>query len=328
MSPVRGGEFSLFLSLLFFLSIPFPDARFAAAHHHLALTRFPSLYSLSGNVLGYRLLRPCVSCSISRPTYTTYASAVANNGSSAPPSTSYFSTHGSEPRETLSAGGVTGGGVVDGLLFHFKLAAVTPVRRRIGITPAEELPRGGEWSTWLDSNGATLPSPAMTTTTVEAGAARGREGRRESAQQQRVDDGGGWRNRSALPARLREKPARAGDKMSWKHIPTAQVSSGLSRSASGFLSFSSVHKTPSPSPTRLICGGGDADFDYVRFSTWNDSAISWRGWLASRAIGFLRRARLGGSTTPSSSTRGSAALVPLSPNRAQILPLIKSCFLP
>lgn len=159
---------------------------------------------LSGNVLGYRLLRPCVSCSISRPTYTTYASVVTNNDPA---------SRGGEPRGALSAGGVTGGGVVDGLLFHFKLAAVTPVRRRIGIPPAEELPPPR--STWSDTTVATLPSP---TTTSEAGAARGGD----AAQQQQ--GGGSGRSRSALPARLREKPARVGDKMTWKHIPTAQVS--------------------------------------------------------------------------------------------------------
>ncbi|KAG0660763.1 hypothetical protein C6P46_004447 [Rhodotorula mucilaginosa] len=174
-----------------------------------------------GNVLGYRLLRPCVSCSISRPTYTTYASVVTNNDPA---------SRGGEPRGALSAGGVTGGGVVDGLLFHFKLAAVTPVRRRIGIPPAEELPPPR--STWSDTTVATLPSP---TTTSEAGAARGGD----AAQQQQ--GGGSGRSRSALPARLREKPARVGDKMTWKHIPTAQrdFMSGLVGEPSDWISPSS-----------------------------------------------------------------------------------------
>lgn len=58
----------------------------------------------------------------------------------------------------------------------------------------------------------------------------------------------------------------------------------------------------------------------------NDSAISCLAWLANRAIGSLRRARLGGSTTPSSSTRGSAARAPLSPNRTFLPP--KACSYP
>ncbi|KWU45228.1 hypothetical protein RHOSPDRAFT_33173 [Rhodotorula sp. JG-1b] len=189
-----------------------------------------------GNVLGYRLLRPCVSCSISRPTYTTYASVVTNND---PASSSSTSTRGGETRGTLSAGGVTGGGVVDGLLFHFKLAAVTPVRRRIGIPPAEELLlspsrySAATRSNWSDPSGGTRSSP---TTTSEAGAARGAE-----AAQQQQGRGGGGRNRTALPARLREKPARVGDKMSWRHIPTAQRDfvSGLVGEPSDWISPSS-----------------------------------------------------------------------------------------
>ncbi|GAA5845238.1 hypothetical protein JCM11251_003853 [Rhodosporidiobolus azoricus] len=96
-----------------------------------------------GNHLGYRLLRPCVTCSIARPSYTSYANVVSHSTSSA--ASSSVSSLADPPRSpggttlTMTAGGVTGGGVVDGLLFHFRLNAVTALERLVGVQPEEEL---------------------------------------------------------------------------------------------------------------------------------------------------------------------------------------------
>lgn len=146
----------------------------------------------SGNVLGYRLLRPCVGCSISRPTYTTYASAVTNDPRS---------PNGSL-RPVLSAGGVTGGGVVDGLLFHFRRAAVTPVPRLVGMAPAEEL---------CADTVALRSLLAETEHDVDEDEIP-RQGRRGPS----------------AASRLREKSPQVGDKMMWKHIPSPQVRAGRS----------------------------------------------------------------------------------------------------
>ncbi|GAA5839934.1 hypothetical protein JCM9279_005214 [Rhodotorula babjevae] len=150
-----------------------------------------------GNHLGYRLLRPCVTCSISRPTYTSYASAVT---SAYPP----------QPL-VLSAGGVTGGGVVDGLLFHYRLDSITSLARLVGRTPADELDveersrsRSGEGG---ESDG------------------EGEGGSRDRAPDEASGDGGGWaagRPDGPVPRRLRERPPRTGERMRWKAIPSAQ----------------------------------------------------------------------------------------------------------
>ena len=101
-----------------------------------------------------------------------------------------------------SSGGVTGGGVVDGLLFHFRSDRVTSIRRRVGMTPSNEI-------------------------TEE----------RESIEKQEPAEGPtmGAELRKRLEAnpdigtRLRERLPEIGEEMIWKHIPTPQVS------------FSSVH---------------------------------------------------------------------------------------
>ncbi|GAA5908400.1 hypothetical protein JCM5296_005921 [Sporobolomyces johnsonii] len=129
-----------------------------------------------GNHLGYRLLRPDVICSISRPSYTSYASAVTSVPVPSSGSASLL----------LSAGGVTGGGIVDGLLFHFRREGVTALRRRVGERPEEEVGRER--------------------------ARRRREGKGK-AKEEEVEDKG---------ARLREKMPKRGEEMLWKHIPTPQ----------------------------------------------------------------------------------------------------------
>ncbi|BGP27991.1 hypothetical protein JCM10295v2_006978 [Rhodotorula toruloides] len=136
-----------------------------------------------GNLLGYRLLRPCVTCSIARPAYTSYASVVSTDPNAA--------RLGGSLR--LSAGGVTGGGVVDGLLFHFRLDGVSPLVRLIGEVPAEELEM---------------------------------EKKRRLARGPQADEEGGAAEamRVGAPAirRLRERSPRDGEKMLWKHIPSPQ----------------------------------------------------------------------------------------------------------
>ncbi|GAA5928433.1 hypothetical protein JCM1841_005672 [Sporobolomyces salmonicolor] len=129
-----------------------------------------------GNHLGYRLLRPDVICSISRPSYTSYASAVASVPASSAGSASLL----------LSAGGVTGGGIVDGLLFHFRREGVTALRRRVGERPEEEI--------GLER------------------ARRRREGKGKGKEEEVEDKG----------ARLKEKMPRRGEEMLWKHIPSPQ----------------------------------------------------------------------------------------------------------
>ncbi|GAA5942471.1 hypothetical protein JCM3775_006997 [Rhodotorula graminis] len=147
-----------------------------------------------GNHLGYRLLRPCVPCSLSRPTYTSYASAVTSRY---PP----------QPL-VLSAGGVTGGGVVDGLMFHYRLEAVTPLARLVGRTPADEL--GVE--------------ERVRSRSGEGGESGG--GEEVNGDSQERASGGGWAaGRPEAPEprrRLRERPPRAGERMRWKAIPSAQ----------------------------------------------------------------------------------------------------------
>lgn len=138
----------------------------------------------SGNLLGYRLLRPCVTCSIARPAYTSYASVVSTDPNSARLGGSL----------QLSAGGVTGGGVVDGLLFHFRLDGVTPLVRLVGEVPSEEL-------------------------AVE------RKRRMARGPQIDEEEGAGETMRAGAPAirRLRERSPKEGEKMLWKHIPSPQV---------------------------------------------------------------------------------------------------------
>ncbi|GAA5871421.1 hypothetical protein JCM3774_005593 [Rhodotorula dairenensis] len=178
-----------------------------------------------GNVLGYRLLKPCVGCSISRPTYTTYASAVTNDSANGRGSV------GSEPRPILSAGGVTGGGVVDGLLFHFRLGAVTPLPRRIGVRPADELPLCSERDV------ETVTPPAVVEEEPASGSVAQRDG-------MAIPGGGGRRGRrtvSLTADRLKEKQPKPGEHMTWKHIPTAQRDfvSGLVGEPSDWISPSS-----------------------------------------------------------------------------------------
>ncbi|GAA6011162.1 hypothetical protein JCM10207_005519 [Rhodosporidiobolus poonsookiae] len=127
-----------------------------------------------GNHLGYRLLRPCVTCSISRPAYTSYANVV----SSAPASAA-------SNQLTLSSGGVTGGGVVDGLLFHFRLDAVRRVRRLVGRLPEEE---------WDDEAGARLA-----------------DGVRGPVKDEVNEQG-----------RLVERKKEPGEGMTWKEVPSPQ----------------------------------------------------------------------------------------------------------
>ncbi|GAA6053785.1 hypothetical protein NBRC10513_005546 [Rhodotorula toruloides] len=136
-----------------------------------------------GNLLGYRLLRPCVTCSIARPAYTSYASVVSTDPNSARLGGSL----------QLSAGGVTGGGVVDGLLFHFRLDGVTPLVRLVGEVPAEELD--------VEKKRRVARGPL----------ADEEEGAEETM-------------RVGAPAirRLRERSPREGEKMLWKHIPAPQ----------------------------------------------------------------------------------------------------------
>ncbi|BGO96044.1 hypothetical protein NBRC10512v2_007760 [Rhodotorula toruloides] len=136
-----------------------------------------------GNLLGYRLLRPCVTCSIARPAYASYASVVSTDPNSARLGGSL----------QLSAGGVTGGGVVDGLLFHFRLDGVTPLVRLVGDLPSEELD-------------------------VE------RKRRMARDPQADEEEGAGETMRVGAPAirRLRERSPREGEKMLWKHIPSPQ----------------------------------------------------------------------------------------------------------
>lgn len=138
----------------------------------------------SGNLLGYRLLRPCVTCSIARPAYTSYASVVSTDPNSARSGGSL----------QLTAGGVTGGGVVDGLLFHFRLDGVTPLVRLVGELPAEELD--------VEQKRRAAKGPLV----------EEREGSEEAM-------------RVGAPAirRLRERTPKEGEKMLWKHIPSPQV---------------------------------------------------------------------------------------------------------
>ncbi|GAA6056234.1 hypothetical protein JCM3770_002100 [Rhodotorula araucariae] len=138
-----------------------------------------------GNHLGYRLLRPCVTCSISRPSYTSYASVVN-------------STH-IQPL-VLSAGGVTGGGVVDGLLFHYRLGGVTALPRLVGRTPRDQLEA------------------------EERARARSGEGGEDGVDEDEGDDARERAGRANAPAfrRLVEKRPREGERMRWKAIPSAQ----------------------------------------------------------------------------------------------------------
>ncbi|GAA5982752.1 hypothetical protein JCM10908_006771 [Rhodotorula pacifica] len=165
-----------------------------------------------GNILGYRLLKPCVRCSIPRPTYTTYASAVTNDPASPTTATTTNNSGGSgNPRPTLTAGGVTGGGVVDGLLFHFRLGAVTPVMRRVGIPPKEELPPVGER---LVDEAREAEADG-----VAAGAGDGEEAGRAD---NRVTERHRRRALASLTTRIREPIPKIGERMLWKHIPSAQ----------------------------------------------------------------------------------------------------------
>lgn len=148
----------------------------------------------SGNHLGYRLLRPCVTCSISRPTYTSYASAVSSAAPDRAP----------QPL-VLSAGGVTGGGVVDGLLFHYRLGSVTPLPRLVGRTPADELDAEERARARSGEGGESDEDEADERAASAAAAAAG----------------SGRRNAPAI-RRLRETPPRKGARMRWKAIPTAQ----------------------------------------------------------------------------------------------------------
>ncbi|GAA5884115.1 hypothetical protein JCM6882_002145 [Rhodosporidiobolus microsporus] len=150
-----------------------------------------------GNHLGYRLLRPCVTCSIARPSYTTYANVVSSSAD--PPR----SPGGGTPL-TLSAGGVTGGGVVDGLLFHFRLDAVTPLERLVGVRPAEEVE--GERRA-----------------RVVRGKRRAREEEREEREREREQEELQSPGRRAQAVRrLVEKVPGEGEPMLWRHVPSAQ----------------------------------------------------------------------------------------------------------
>ncbi|GAA5853957.1 hypothetical protein JCM8547_008169 [Rhodosporidiobolus lusitaniae] len=199
-----------------------------------------------GNHLGYRLLRPCVSCSISRPAYTSYANAVQPSSSSAspsnipfllsgpsssvessssasaqqattrsfipsrsrlaPPSSSSSSASNPNPNPnnaslTLSAGGVTGGGVVDGLLFHFDLERVSAVRRLVGVKPEEEVGdarrEAGRWEREEEE--------------------RREKGKREEERNRQGGEGVGRRER------LVEKELKRGEGMVWKWVPSPQA---------------------------------------------------------------------------------------------------------
>ncbi|GAA6044352.1 hypothetical protein JCM8097_002783 [Rhodosporidiobolus ruineniae] len=206
-----------------------------------------------GARVGYRLLRPCVTCSICRPAYTSYANAVSSNPSAsssfihpfsasssnpdphAPPrlfASSLYAGGGLEEQEatrnrdrgydppasnqpggasssssspqalTLSAGGVTGGGIVDGLLFYFAREAVTPVPRRVGIAPAEEL------------SAAQAAEEGWKALDEEREAEE-----REKEEREREAERMGGKKRG----RIGEKRPERGEGMRWKHIPSPQA---------------------------------------------------------------------------------------------------------
>ncbi|GAA5997515.1 Grh1p [Rhodotorula paludigena] len=151
-----------------------------------------------GNLLGYRLLRPCVWCSITRPSYTTYASAVSSSTSS----------HAGPQPLVLSAGGVTGGGIVDGLVFTYRLDAVTSLARLVGRAPALEL---------ADE----LARRAAAGFALAGGEGEEEEGVEEREEREREE---GRRTGVAprVARRLREKEPVEGERMLWKSVPSAQ----------------------------------------------------------------------------------------------------------
>ncbi|GAA6006600.1 hypothetical protein JCM11491_003112 [Sporobolomyces phaffii] len=127
-----------------------------------------------GNHVGYRLLRPDVFCSIAR-----------HSGSGGP--WRRLDAGGATSTAGPSAGGVTGGGVVDGLLFHFRGDRTTSRRRRIGIPPRQHLDDDDDDGDDHDDD------------------------TRERASETVPGD-----------CRLRERAPCVGEDMIWKHIPTPQ----------------------------------------------------------------------------------------------------------
>ncbi|GJN94208.1 hypothetical protein Rhopal_007282-T1 [Rhodotorula paludigena] len=153
-----------------------------------------------GNLLGYRLLRPCVWCSITRPSYTTYASAVSSTTSS---------QHAGPQPLVLSAGGVTGGGIVDGLVFTYRLDAVTPLARLVGRAPALEL------------------ADELARRAAAGGALAGGEGEEEEMgveerEEREREEGRRTGVAPRVARRLREKEPVEGERMLWKSVPSAQ----------------------------------------------------------------------------------------------------------
>lgn len=214
----------------------------------------------SGAHLGYRLLRPCVTCSISRPAYS-YSSYNSNNNPSyasaaappppAPPANPYFrygtandnnddnddndsnpyvfsrsapyaytarlppqqassSFSAAHPQgqgrvaPSLSAGGVTGGGLADGLLFHFRRSSITPLPRYVGVTPSEELDEAKRVTVEFDGG--------------EGEEEEGDEGA-EAARMGETER----RRREKGKGREKRREDGEGEKMTWKKIPSAQV---------------------------------------------------------------------------------------------------------
>jgi len=170
----------------------------------------------SGNHVGYRLLRPDVYCSIARsngntsnsntssssftsifhlpPWARTTPATNANSNSSSSPSSNPTLTSTS----SSSSGGVTGGGVVDGLLFHFRSDRVTSIPRRVGMTPSNEITEERE----SVERQTPIEEPTMS---------------EEVRKRLEADPP----NRGV---RLKEKSPQLGEEMIWKHIPPPQVS--------------------------------------------------------------------------------------------------------
>lgn len=110
---------------------------------------------------------------------------------------------------------MTGGGVVDGLLFHFRKSRTTVVRRRVGISPKLELE--------LELEEAKNPL-------VESVVGNGRTEhatRGDAANDNDQQGQPGGRGEGGT-ARLVEKVPGTGDEMTWRHIPSPQVGLSLS----------------------------------------------------------------------------------------------------
>ncbi|BGP20661.1 hypothetical protein JCM10213_001093 [Rhodosporidiobolus nylandii] len=230
-----------------------------------------------GAHLGYRLLRPCVTCSISRPAYT---NSLAPSSSSSTPS-----------QLTLSAGGVTGGGLLDGLLFFFSLEAVTPVQRAVGVDPAEKL------------SGASEPWE------LEGESEEGRDGRL-MVRTKGMGEGMKWRDlptaQADFAASLISTPLpwlTPGGETWWLENAVAKHTSGRPGGSSG-------RKRPREEETGRVGGGVGVDAHSTdRLSTASTTVNSSTNQSSlTRSFAIRRRIPLAGSPSSSSTIFLSAPL--------------------